>query len=272
MTAPERRTRGRTSRSRLRALDAYLCWSERPLLERQEGPWAGAAFVDVGFGEHPWTTLESAALFRELNPTLPVIGVEADAGRASAAARHEDALTHFRHGRFDWASAAGQPARLVRAMNILRQYRAEDVEAAHAELGQALLPGGLVVEGSTDVQGGITVAHLLRRTPEDLTREALLFHTDFHQGFAPLLFRDWLPRDLRRRVQPEEPIHAFFTAWMEAWQQAREHGAWEPRVAFQESARWLATFTRGVSTDTWLLERGYLRWLPPGGVPRPTSL
>jgi hypothetical protein len=272
MTAPERRTRGRTSRSRLRALDAYLCWSERALLERQDGPWREAAFVDVGFGEHPWTTLESAALFRELNPTLPVIGVEVDAGRASAAARHEDALTHFRHGGFDWASTARQPARLVRAMNILRQYRAEDVGAAHAELGQALLPGGLVVEGSTDVHGGITVAHLLRRTPEALTREALLFHTDFHQGFAPLLFRDWLPRDLRRRVQPEEPIHAFFAAWTEAWQQAREHGAWEPRAAFQESVRRLAGFTGGVSTDTWLLERGYLRWQPPGGVPRPASL
>ena len=100
-------------------------------------------------------------------------------------------------------------------MNILRQYRPEDVETAHAELGRALLPGGLVVEGSTDTRGGITVAYLLRRTPEGLAREALLFHTDFHQGFAPLLFRDWLPRDLRRRVQPEEPIHDFFAAWTE---------------------------------------------------------
>ena len=269
MTAPERRTRGRTSRSRLRALDAYLYQYERPLLKRQEGAWREAAFLDVGFGEHPWTTLESAALFRELYPRLPVIGVEADAGRASAAARHEEPLTRFVHGGFDWASSAGQPARLVRAMNILRQYHAEDVEAAHAELGRALLPGGLGVEGSTDVQGGITVAHLLRRTPEGLSREALLFHTDFHQGFAPLLFRDWLPRDLRRRVHPDEPLHAFFTAWTEAWRKARELGAWEPRSAFQQSALHLAAASLPVSTDAWLLERGYLRWQPPEGVPRP---
>ncbi|HYI00324.1 methylase [Hyalangium sp.] len=272
MTPPERRTRGRTSRSRLRALDAYLYRCERALLERQDGEWREAAFVDVGFGEHPWTTLESAELFRELNPTLPVIGVEADEGRAAAAARHEEALTRFRHGGFDWASTAGQPVRLVRAMNILRQYRDEDVAAAHAELGRALLPGGLGVEGSTDVQGGITVAHLLRRTPEGLTREALLFHTDFHHGFAPVLFRDWLPRDLRRRVQPEEPIHAFFAAWTEAWQQAREQGAWEPRSAFQQSALQLAASAGGVSADAWLLERGYLRWQPSGGVPRPLSI
>jgi hypothetical protein len=273
MSSPERHTRGRTARARLRALDMYLCRCERPLLERQEGQWARAAFLDVGFGEHPWTTLESAEAFRELNPALPVIGVEADAGRAAAAAHHKDALTdaltHFHPGGFDWASQAGQPTRLVRAMNILRQYRPEDVEAAHAELGRSLLPGGLVVEGSTDTRGGITVTYLLRRGPEGLSREALLFHTDFHQGFAPLLFRDWLPRDLRRRVLPEEPIHAFFAAWTAAWTEAREHGAWEPRTAFQEGARRLAVATPGVSTDPWLLEHGYLRWQPPGGVPRP---
>jgi hypothetical protein len=275
MTPPERRTRGRTARSRLLAVDAYLCRCERALLERHEGQWQQAAFLDVGFGEHPWTTLESAEAFRELNPTLPVIGVEADAGRAAAAASHEDALTRFRPGGFDWARAAGQPVRLVRAMNILRQYRPEDVETAHAELGRALLPGGLVVEGSTDTRGGITVAYLLRRTPEGLTREALLFHTDFHQGFAPLLFRDWLPRDLRRRVQPEEPIHAFFTAWTAAWSEARQQGAWEPKSSFRESALRLAASSGvcgAVSTDAWLLERGYLRWQPPGGVPRPTPI
>ncbi len=269
MTPSARRTRGRTAHERLRALDAYLCRCERALLERQEEPWGQAAFVDVGFGEHPWTTLESARAFREFNPTLPVLGVEADEGRAAAAASHGDALTRFVHGTFSSPAGSEPPARLVRAMNLLRQYRAEEVEAAHAALGHTLLPGGLVVEGSTDTRGGITVAYLLRRTPEGLEREALLFHTDFHQGFAPLLFRDWLPRDLRRRVQPDEPIHAFFTAWTQAWEQARAHGAWEPKHSFTEGALRLAQATGEVSTDAWLLERGYLRWQPPGGVPRP---
>jgi hypothetical protein len=267
---PERRTRGRTSRSRLQALDGYLIRCERALLERQEGPWREAAFLDVGFGEHPWTTLESARAFRELNPELLVIGVEADMARATAAVEHEEARTRFRHGGFDWATTAGQSARLVRAMNILRQYRPDDVEAAHAQLGQALLPGGLLVEGSTDTGGGITVAYLLRRAPEGLTREALLFHTDFQHGFSPWLFRDWLPRDWRRRVSPGAALHTFFTAWAEAWSQAREHGAREPRDAFQQSALGLARTQPGVSTEPWLLEHGYLRWQPPGGVPRPS--
>ncbi|WP_225409069.1 methylase [Stigmatella hybrida] len=267
--APERRTRGRTSRSRLRALDAYLVHAERPLLERQEGPWDEAAFLDVGFGEHPWTTLESAEAFRALNPRLRVIGVEADAGRAAAAAPHAAAHTHFRHGGFGWAREAGQPVRLVRAMNILRQYRPEEAAAAHAELGEALLPGGLLVEGSTDGPGGITVAYLLRREPGGLHREALLFHTDFHQGFAPLLFRDWLPVDWRRRLARGSALHEFFAAWTAAWTEARAHGASTPEAGFLQGAQRLAHTCPGVSPEPWLWERGYLRWQPPGGVPRP---
>jgi hypothetical protein len=268
MRAPERRTRGRTARSRLQALDVYLSHCERALLERQEGPWREAAFIDLGFGEHPWTTLESAEAFRAVNPALRVIGVEAEEARATAAAaEHEDALTHFRHGGFDWATTEGQPARLVRAMNILRQYRPEEVEAAHARLGHALLPGGLLVEGSTDTPGSITVVYLLRRGPEGLRREALLFHTDFRRGFAPWLFRDWLPRDWRRRVRPGAPLHTFFAEWTEAWSQAREQGAREPTDSFRESARLLSRTQPGVSTEPWLLEHGYLRWQPPGGVP-----
>jgi len=267
---PERRTRGRTTRSRLQALDGYLARCERALLERQEPPWHEAAFVDVGFGEHPWTTLESARAFRELNPALRVIGVEAEEARAAAAAaEHEDTLTRFRHGGFDWAVAAGQPARLVRAMNILRQYAPGDVEAAHARLGGALLPGGLLVEGSTDTPGGITVAYLLRRGPEGLAREALLFHTDFQHGFAPWLFRDWLPRDWRRQVSPGTALHTFFTEWTQAWAHARQQGARELAEGFRQSVRGLARTQPGVSTEPWLLEHGYLRWQPPGGVPRP---
>jgi hypothetical protein len=272
MTPPERRTRGRTARSRLHALDAYLCQCESALLQRQEGPWREAAFLDMGFGEHPWTTLESAEAFRKLNGALPVLGVEADEARATAAAaEYGDTLTHFHHGGFDWAATAGQPARLVRAMNILRQYRPEDVEGAHAQLGRALLPGGLLVEGSTDTPGSITVAYLLRRGPEALEREALLFHTDFQHGFAPWLFRDWLPRDWRRHVRPGAALHTFFTGWTQAWTQAREQGAREPADSFRQSALILARTQPGVSTGPWLLEHGYLRWQPPGGVPRPPA-
>lgn len=241
---------------------------ERELLTREGGAWARAAFVDVGFGEHPWTTLESARAFRELNPRLPVVGVELEPARVEAAQAHGDDLTHFRQGGFALPLHPGETVRLLRAMNVLRGYRSEEVPAIHRTLGAALLPGGLLVEGSTDTPGAVLVAHLLRRGPEELVREALLFHTDFSRGFAPVLFRDWLPRDFRRRVKPGEPIHDFFAAWTAAWQEAREAGHRVPPEVFRHSLLRLASRLEGVSTEPWLLEHGYLLWRPPGGVPR----
>jgi hypothetical protein len=256
----DHKTRGRTRPGRLRALDAYLVRQEHALLSRTDGPWERAAFVDVGFGEHPWTPLESAQSFRALNPHLPVTGVELEAQRVEAAAPYTDTLTSFRQGGFDLPLGPQEPARLVRAMNLLRQYPPEQVPAVHQRLGERLLPSGLLVEGSSDTHGGVLVAHLLRRGPLHVEREALLFYTDFSHGFAPLLFRDWLPRDLRRRVLPGTPIHAFFTAWTQAWQHIRAQGHVQPAAAFIHSALRLAEEGVAVKTDGWLLENGYLVW------------
>ena len=260
----DRRTRARTVQGRLRALDALLVRTEGPLLSRSDGAWARAAFVDVGFGEHPATTLESAAAFRSLNPALHVVGVDLDAGRVLAARAHANALTEFREGGFALPLRPEEQARLVRVMNVLRAYPAEAVPQAHAVLGAHVLPGGLVVEGSTDTPGRVLVAHLLRRAEAGLVREGLVFHTDFRRGFAPRLFRDWLPRDLRRRVKPGEPIFDFLAAWEDAWAPVRG----EPRAAFRASVEGLAGRVQGVSVDGWMLDAGYLLWRPPGGVPR----
>jgi hypothetical protein len=148
-------------------------------------------------------------------------------------------------------------------MNLLRVYPAEAVAQAHAQLGARVLPGGLVVEGSTDTPGRVLVAHLLRRSDVGLVREGLLFHTDFRRGFAPRLFRDWLPRDLRRRVKPGEFVFDFLADWEAAWTPVRG----EPRAAFRESVRGLASRVPGVEIDPWLLDNGYLVWRPVGGVP-----
>lgn len=271
MSTLDAKTRGRTAPGRLRALDAWLCRFERELLTRVDGDWAHAVFVDVGFGEHPWTTLESAEAFRALHPELTVIGVELEEARALAAQAHAGPRTHFRQGGFELPlSRSEEPVRLVRAMNLLRQGPAERVSEVHRALGRFLLPSGLLVEGSSDPEGSVLTAHLLRRTSTDLeappTREALLFHTDFRNGFAPLLFRDWLPRDLRRRVRPGEAMHPFFQEWTEAWRQAREAGHSSPTDAFRESVTRLGARVGGVSNEPWLLDSGYLVWRPEGGV------
>lgn len=260
----DRQTKGRTSPGRLRALDAYLLDAERPLLL---APPPAAAFVDVGFGEHPFTTLESARALRAVHPSLPVLGLDRDPARAAAAQPHADGPTRFLEGGFEALADLG-PLRIVRAMNVLRTYREAEVSTAHALLGAHLMEGGLALEGSADPEGAILTCHLLRRRGETLHREALLFFTDFSHGFAPLLFRDWLPRDLRRRVVPGEPIHAFFTAWTQAWSQVRE-AAPDPRAAFTASAQTLATRLPGVEADPRWTSRGYLLYRPPSGIPQP---
>jgi hypothetical protein len=263
----DHKTRGRTSPERLRALDGYLVHAEDALLRRDDGAWAQAAFVDVGFGEHPWTTLESARAFRALNPGLRVIGVEQEPHRVEAASEHRDALTDFRAGGFDLPLSPGERVRLIRALNLLRGYPPERVGEVHQKLGGALLDGGLLLEGSTDARGGVGVSHLLRRRGDGVLREALLFHTDFSHGFAPILFRDWLPRDLRRRAVPGQPIHAFLADWTAAWEEARTGRSLAPVDAFREAIPRLARRREGIATDPWLTERGYLVWKPQGGVP-----
>jgi len=262
----DRETRGKTSPGRLQALDGYLLRWEKDLLTRQDGAWARAAFVDVGFGEHPWTTLESARAFRTLNPSLPVVGVELEPARVASAQVHADALTEFREGGFALPLREGETVRLIRATNLLRGYRPEDVAGVHQTLGERLLEGGLLVEGSTDASGAVGVSHLLRRGGAGLVREALLFHTDFSRGFAPVLFRDWMPRDFRRRVKPGEPIHHFFSQWTEAWSAARAAGPLAPPEAFRSSVLGLSTRVEGIVTEPWLLGHGYVLWRPRGGV------
>jgi len=256
----QRTTRGRTRPGRLRALDAYLLRFEAPLLAQGSGP-----FIDLGFGETPATTLEAAAAFRQLDPVLEVHGLEIDPLRLQAAARHQDARTHFQLGGFERLTSLG-PARLIRAMNVLRGYRTEELAPAHEALGAALSQGGLAVEGSADPDGGLLTCHLLRKKPTgEVHREALLFFTAFERGFAPLQFRDWLPRDLRRRVLPGEPIHTLLKQWTDAWEATRSTQP-TPQRAFSASVQTLAALGE-VAADPWLWESGYLLWHPAGGIP-----
>lgn len=256
----DRKTRGRTAPHRLRALDAYLLTTERALLC---APPATAPFVDVGFGEHPFTTQETAHALRAVAPSLPIIGLERAPARAAAAQPHADANTRFLHGGFEQLGALG-PLRVVRAMNVLRAYSQAEALDAHALMGAHLMEGGLVLEGSADPRGALLTAHLLRRRDGALHREALLFFTDFTHGFAPILFRDWLPRDLRRHVVPGEPIHAFFQTWTRAWSDVRAAHP-TPRAAFAASLETLAQALPGVERPA----EGCLVYRPAGGIPIP---
>ena len=222
------------------ALDGWLVASCAELLDGR------GAIVDVGYGQTPVTTLELARAVRAVNSSLRVVGIEAVP--ASAQQAEVELIT----GDFSTCARLG-PTAVVRAMNVLRGYREDEVPAIHEALGAALVEGGLVLEGSTDTEGHVMVAHLLRRRGIRLVREALLFHTDFTRGFSPWLFRDWLPRDLRRSARPGTPIHALLTRWDEY----ASSGPGDPRERFIASVR------IGVEATPWELEHGFARSVCP---------
>lgn len=265
--ARSRATRGRTRPGRLARLDAWLVDQERWLLGRTDGPWAHAVAVDVGLGSDPVTSVQAAVAWRTCHPGLPVIAVDVDVHRVAHAATVAGDVLDVRRGGFDLPLQPDEPARLVRAMNLLRPYRARAVPDAHRRLATALLPGGLLIDGTSDTDGHLLAAHLLRRTDAGLHREGLLLSTDLTRGFAPIAFRDVLPRDLRRRVVPGEAIHQLIADWTAAWTTVRDAGARTPVEAWRASTAALAA-VRG-DVDLSRAEVGDLVWRPPGGVPAP---
>jgi hypothetical protein len=263
-------TRGKTTHNRLRRADNFILLYEPGLISRQDGDFADALFVDLGYGAEPWTTLESAERFRRLNPGLRVLGVEIDRERVAAAQPFCDTLTHFRRGGFDLplrVDAQGQPERirLIRAFNVLRQYDESAATEACVALGRYLLPGGLLIEGTSDPFGRLWTANLLRKPAGDdtsmpLTHEGLLFSTNFRWGFEPRMFQPVLPKNYIHRVVPGEPIYDFFAHWVTAYQASLSLQSVGLRQLFSESARRLSAQGYAIDTRSKLLSKGYLLW------------
>jgi hypothetical protein len=257
-------TRGKTARNRLRRVDNFVLMYDPALLCRNDGDFADACFVDLGYGAEPFTTLESAARFRQVNPSLPVLGVEIDPVRVAAAAPYADAQTDFRLGGFNLPLGVlpdGRPerVRLIRAFNVLRQYEASQVAEAYALMGRGVLPGGLLIEGTSDPPGRIWVANVLRKQAE-WQPEALVFSTNFRLGFDPGDFQAVLPKNLIHRVVAGEPIYDFFQAWKRAAAETRTVQPWGLRQWFTASAQRLAAAGYAIHLRGHWLRRGYLIW------------
>lgn len=257
-------TRGKTARNRLRRVDNFVCLYDPALLQRTTGAFAHSLFVDLGYGAEPFTTLESAARFRRFNPALPVLGVEIDAERVAAAQPFADAQTHFRLGGFNLPLQSGERARLIRAFNVLRQYEEEAVAEAYAMLAHYLLPGGLLIEGTSDPYGRIWVAHVLRKTTAPvLSHEALVFSTNFRSGFDPTEFQTILPKNLIHQVLPGTRIYQFFADWQQATWASVALRTWGLRAWFAASAQRLGDMGYRLDRRQRWLARGYLVWQAP---------
>jgi hypothetical protein len=252
-------TRGKTAQNRLRRVDTYLLLAERHLLGRRDGLYDRAMFVDVGYGAEPFTTLESAERLRRVNPVLPVLGVEIDGERVAAALPYADTHTHFRLGGFNLPLQSGEHIRLIRAFNVLRQYEENAVAEAWRLMGQYLLPGGLLIEGTSDPFGQVWVANLVRKQGSgELTQEGLLFSTNFRQGFSPEQFQPVLPKNFIHRVVSGEPIEQFFRQWQQAYRETLAYRNWGIRQHFVQTARRLGEMGVKVGLRPRLLNQGFL--------------
>lgn len=274
-------TRGKTAQNRLRRLDTFLIRYDRRLLQRADDDYAQALFVDLGYGATPVTTLESARQLWQLNPRLEVLGVEIDPERVAAALPFARDRLDFRLGGFNLplrvrTDGSREMVRAIRALNVLRQYDETDVADAYARLAEFVLPGGLLLEGTSDPLGRLMVVNILRRRATDAAcgvdelwrAEGLLFSTNFRSEkqeaasghFDPSDFQAVLPKNFIHRMVAGEPIYEFMQAWKRSARATASMQAWGARQWFMAAAEGLAAEGLAVNTQRKWLSRGYLIW------------
>src|SRR5688572_14059291 len=266
-------TRGKTASNRLRRVDNFVLLYEPSLLTRTDGPFAESLFVDLGYGFDARTTLESAERFRRVNPYLKILGVEIDKERVEAALPFADEKTFFRLGGFNLPLQAGESVRLMRAFNVLRQYEEKDFAPAYEHLAEHMLPGGLVIEGTSNPFGSIWAANLVRKTLESGSSlpgvqnswkfEALVFSTNFRMGFEVEEFQTILPKNYIHHVVKGERVYDFFAAWKQAAAETSHARTFGPRQWFTAACEKLGSHGFDVSLKNKWLSKGYLIWNNP---------
>jgi hypothetical protein len=255
-------TRGKTAANRLRRADNFVLLYDPGLLKRMDGDFSRALFVDLGYGFDPRTTLESAERFRRINPDLQILGVEIDKERVEAALPYANSKTFFRLGGFNLPLAEGETVRLIRAFNVLRQYEEKDFTPAYERLAQYVLPGGLMIEGTSTPFGQLWAANLARKLGDGSWKmEALVFSTNFRLGFAVEEFQTILPKNLIHHVVPGEAIHDFFEAWRRAAAETIAARSYGPRQWFSAAAERLAVKSNyKIKLQKRWLSNGWLIW------------
>lgn len=280
--------RGRTRPERGALLDALL-GEVLPLPGAPE-----CLFIDVGFGDDPTTTVRTHAALVRLKSSLglvqssapcsphPVhsVGVEAEKERVERAQKQSHADMSFVTGGFDLRAIGLENASLVRCLNVLRGYSVWDVKPALLQMSRALLPGGILMEGTSDVEGTLATVHVWRRNVASrLDYEGLVCVADFSRGFSPWMFRDVLPRDLRRHAVTGEPVYEWFAAWDKEVRslRAKRHRENQPRTGvevnrsvFVESVERLST--QSPETEARFASRGVVLWKPARPSTRPEVL
>ncbi|MBQ6509301.1 MAG: hypothetical protein IJI07_07495 [Flexilinea sp.] len=254
-------TRGKTARNRLRRSDIFMLLTEGPLIRMQDEPGKPSFYVDLGYGFEPFTTLETAERLRVQNPHLPVLGVEIDPERVKTAEPYADDQTFFRLGGFNLPLHPGEQVRLIRAFNVLRQYEESEWAAPIEQLGQQLIPGGMLLEGTSNPFGSVWTANIIRRSqtpPYPVLHEGYLFSTNFHMGFEPDLFQPVLTKNCIHRMVPGEQIYEFMERWKTACRNQAPMRTYGLRALFCAAAGELRDTGYAIDLRPQLLRRGFL--------------
>jgi len=216
--------------------------------------------LDLGYGRIPITTSEWFHRLQKRYPHIRMIGVERDAERVQAAESMAQEGLCFRLGDFQLPLQTGERVRLLRALNVLRQYEEGQAAQAHAQLIAQMDPGGLLVEGTCDPPGRTMVVSLLRCNQGDVKSEGVLFATSFNQPFEPRAFQAVLPKHLIHQVVQGHPIYEFFEAWDRSAKISRGHAQFGNRQHFVAAAEELATRVDGLVLRRSWLRNGWLVW------------
>jgi hypothetical protein len=261
-------TRGKTAPNRLRPTDTYLALCHGEFIRRLPG-----LYIDLGFGETPQTTLETADRLHRLNPAVHLLGVEIDPARVAAALPYSRPTVEYRRGGFNLPLREGERAAVIRAMNVLRQYPEGEYSASIQLLTRYLCEEGLLVEGTSDPPGRQMVFNLYRRTGTDLVREGLVFSVRLQHPFSPRNLQAVLPKNYIHHAEPGSPLDRFFEDWDTCWRRAFRRSPENPRHQFLLAARGLtADFGYSIDPRSSLLQRGFLKLLtiPTSDPPQPS--
>jgi hypothetical protein len=161
---------------------------------------------------------------------------------------------------------SGETVRLIRAFNVLRQYEEKDFAPAYERLAEYVLPGGLMIEGTSNPFGSVWAANVVRKTlesdslPSSWKFEALVFSTNFHLGLDVQEFQTILPKNLIHHVMKGEPIYDFFEAWKRSAAETAAMKTYGFKQWFIASAESLSTKGYKVNLQRNFLSKGYLIW------------
>jgi len=248
-------TRGTTNTNRLRRVDRWI--AAQPELRRAADPLV----VDLGYGASGVTSLELHQRLARVRPDVEVVGLEIEpsrvrtadvqleAVRAGRTGFDQDARIRFALGGFEVPLPDGRRAAVIRAFNVLRQYREVEVAAAWERMRARLQPGGILVEGTCDEIGRISSWVALDPDgPRSLTVSLRLRDLE-----APSVVAERLPKALIHRNVPGERVHRFLADLDREW---RIHS---PLAAYGPSQRWIAA-AQGMRDAGWPVVGGRSRW------------